>query len=109
MCEWYWVMSVEPRPIRDERTILSIAVTDFTDSIIVKMFVKNEQLDDMYGFIRKGNFLKIKGIAAMDKYDQEITISNVSGIRKGTDNRSVGTATSALRQESGASLSYKDE
>ncbi len=34
------VMSVEPRPIRDERTILSIAVTDFTDSIIVKMFVK---------------------------------------------------------------------
>ena len=47
------VMSVEPRPIRDERTILSIAVTDFTDSIIVKMFVKNEQLDDMYGFIKK--------------------------------------------------------
>ena len=25
----------------------------------------------------------------MDKYDQEITISNVSGIRKGSDNRSV--------------------
>ena len=45
----------------------------------------------MYGFIKEGNFLKIKGIAAMDKYDQEITISNVSGIRKGTDNRSVRT------------------
>ena len=27
----------------------------------------------------------------MDKYDQEITISNVSRIRKGTDNRSVRT------------------
>ena len=34
-------------------------------------------------------FLKIKGIASMDKYDQEITIVNVSGIRKGSDNRSV--------------------
>ena len=42
-------------------------------------------------FVKKGNFLKIKGIAAMDKFDQEITISNVSGIRKGTDNRSVRT------------------
>ena len=85
------VMSVEPRQIRDERTILSIAVTDFTDSIIVKMFIKNEQLEDIYSFVKKGNFLKIKGIAAMDKFDQEITISNVSGIRKGTDNRSVRT------------------
>ena len=54
------VMSVEPRPIRDERTILSIAVTDFTDSIIVKMFVKNEQLDDMYGFIKKGISLRLR-------------------------------------------------
>lgn len=54
------VMSVEPRPIRDERTILSIAVTDFTDSIIVKMFVKNEQLDDMYGFIKKEISLRLR-------------------------------------------------
>ena len=53
------------------------------------MFARNEQLPDLYEFIKKGNFLKIKGIASMDKYDQEITIANVSGIRKGSDNRSV--------------------
>ena len=81
--------SIETREIRNERTILSIVVTDFTDSIVVKMFARNEQLPDLYEFIKKGNFLKIKGIASMDKYDQEITISNVSGIRKGSDNRSV--------------------
>ena len=46
------------------------------------MFARNEQLPDLYEFIKKGNFLKIKGIASMDKYDQEITIANVSGIRK---------------------------
>ena len=78
------IRSIETREIRNERTILSIVVTDFTDSIVVKMFARNEQLPDLYG-----NFLKIKGMASMDKYDQEITISNVSGIRKGSDNRSV--------------------
>ena len=83
------IRSIETREIRNERTILSIVVTDFTDSIVVKMFARNEQLPDLYEFIKKGNFLKIKGIASMDKYDQEITISNVSGIRKGSDNRSV--------------------
>ena len=83
------IRSIETREIRNERTILSIVVTDFTDSIVVKMFARNEQLPDLYEFIKKGNFLKIKGIASMDKYDQEITIANVSGIRKGSDNRSV--------------------
>ena len=83
------IRSIETREIRNERTILSIVVTDFTDSIVVKMFARNEQLPDLYEFIKKGNFLKIKGMASMDKYDQEITISNVSGIRKGSDNRSV--------------------
>ena len=83
------IRSIETREIRNERTILSIVVTDFTDSIVVKMFARNEQLPGLYEFIKKGNFLKIKGIASMDKYDQEITISNVSGIRKGSDNRSV--------------------
>ena len=56
------IRSIETREIRNERTILSIVVTDFTDSIVVKMFARNEQLPDLYEFIKKGNFLKIKGI-----------------------------------------------
>ena len=41
------VLDVEERQIRNEKTILIFPVTDFTDSIVVKMFLKNEQVPDV--------------------------------------------------------------
>ncbi len=76
------VISFEAREIRNEKTILIFAVTDFTDTIMVKMFVRNEQLPDLLGDIKKGAFLKIKGVTTIDKYDGELTIGSVMGIRK---------------------------
>ena len=43
------VISMETREIRNEKTIIMFAVTDFTDSIMVKMFVRNDQLADILG------------------------------------------------------------
>ncbi|WP_027437893.1 PolC-type DNA polymerase III [Lachnospira multipara] len=83
------VRSVETKEIRNERTIVSYAVTDFTDSIIVKMFTKNEYLEEILDIVKPKSFIKIKGIAQLDKYDGEITISNVSGIRRANDTRVV--------------------
>ena len=83
------VRKVDEREIRNERTILMFDITDFTDTITVKMFVRNEQLPEVKEYIKKKNFIKVKGIAALDRYDQEIAISNVSGIRKSYDNREV--------------------
>ena len=79
------IRAVDTREIRNERTIVIFTVTDFTDSISVKLFVKNDQMPEINGFIKKGNFVKIKGNASLDKYDQEISISSVWGIRKGAD------------------------
>lgn len=81
------VRKVDAREIRNERTILMFDVTDFTDTITVKMFLHNDQLPEVKEFIKEGSFLKIKGVAALDKYDQEIAINNVSGIRKSQDTR----------------------
>lgn len=83
------VRSVENREIRNERTIIMFTVTDFTDTISVKIFAKNEQLPEFMSYIKKGAFLKIKGDAALDKYDNEVSISRVTGIRKGSDTREV--------------------
>ena len=58
------------------------AVTDFTDTITVKMFARNDQLPDLLGDIKKGSFLKVKGITTIDKFDGELTIGSVTGIRK---------------------------
>ena len=76
------VIKFETREIRDERTILSFAVTDFTDTIMVKMFIRNEQLPDILGEIKPGAFLKVKGVATIDKFDRELSINSVTGVRK---------------------------
>ncbi len=41
------VISFDTREIRNEKTIVMFAVTDFTDTIMVKMFVRNDQLADI--------------------------------------------------------------
>ena len=79
------VIEFDTREIRNEKTIVMFAVTDFTDTIMVKMFVRNEQLPDVLGAIKKGAFLKIKGVTTIDKFDGELTIGSVTGIRKISD------------------------
>ena len=75
------IFQVDSRAIRNEKTILMFAVTDFTDSIKVKMFVRNDQLPEIEPQITKGKFVKIKGITMVDKFDGEVTISSVTGIK----------------------------
>ena len=43
------VISFDTREIRNEKSIIMFAVTDFTDTIMVKMFVRNDQLPEMLG------------------------------------------------------------
>lgn len=76
------VISAETKEIRNEKTIYMFAVTDFTDSIMVKMFLKNEQLPEILAEIKKGAFLKIKGVTNIDKFDNELTIASVAGVKK---------------------------
>lgn len=75
------ILSKEEREIRNEKTIVMFNVTDFTDTITVKIFVKNEQLEDISGKLSKGAFVRIKGMAVFDRFDKEITIGSVVGIK----------------------------
>ncbi|WP_270362644.1 PolC-type DNA polymerase III [Eubacterium ramulus] len=77
------ILSMDERPIRGEKTILMFSITDFTDTIMVKMFCKNEYLDEIKnGGVAKGAFLKIKGVTTIDRFDSELTIGSVIGIKK---------------------------
>lgn len=76
------VLAVDAREIRNEKTILSFQITDFTDTITVKMFLKNEMVSEITEAVRKDAFLKVKGVTSMDKFDNELTISFVNGIKK---------------------------
>ena len=77
------ILSMDERPIRGEKTILMFSITDFTDTIMVKMFCKNEYLDEIKnGGVATGAFLKIKGVTTIDRFDSELTIGSVIGIKK---------------------------
>ena len=76
------IINFDTREIRNEKTIIMFAVTDFTDTITVKMFTRNDQLPEILAELKKGVFVKIKGITTIDKFDGELTIGSVTGIKK---------------------------
>ena len=82
------VLSIETREIRNERTIVIGAITDFTDTILFKMFLKNEILPEVLPKIGTGNFIRMKAVANIDKYDNDLTLGNVIGVKKSVDFRS---------------------
>ncbi|MEG0805212.1 MAG: PolC-type DNA polymerase III [Lachnospiraceae bacterium] len=79
------IISSESRSIRNEKTILMFSITDFTDTIMVKMFTKDENLQELLPAVQKGNFIKLKGVTTIDKFDHELTIGSVVGIKKTAD------------------------
>ncbi|BCN31479.1 PolC-type DNA polymerase III [Anaeromicropila herbilytica] len=75
------ILKLEDRELRNEKTIITFAVTDFTDTITAKIFLKNEQVADLKADLKEGIFIKMKGMALLDRYDREITIGSIVGIK----------------------------
>ncbi len=76
------IIKVDSRPIKNERTILMFDMTDFTDTMTVKIFVRNDSLPEILKDLKAGAFVKIKGMAVLDKFDHELTIGSLVGIKK---------------------------
>ena len=79
------LVTVDTREIRGERTIVMFTLTDFTDTIKAKLFLRNDQLVEVLDMLKKGNFVRIKGMALLDTFDKEVGISSVVGIMKSKD------------------------
>ncbi len=79
------ILTVDSRELRSGKTIMIFDVTDFTDTITVKMFAKEEQLDDLKAAVVQGSFIRIKGVTTIDKFDGELTLGSIVGIKKSED------------------------
>ncbi len=79
------ILNVDRREIRNERTIMIFDVTDFTDTLTIKLFLHNEQVPEMSEQIRAGAFVKIKGVTTIDRFDSELTLGSIVGIKKTAD------------------------
>ncbi len=76
------IINFDSREIKNEKTILMFDVTDFTDTMTIKMFARNDQVAEITAGIKKGAFVKIKGITMVDKFDNELTIGSLAGVKK---------------------------
>ncbi len=93
------IMTLETRDIRNEKRIVMMTATDFTDSIGIKIFIRAEQYAQMEERgLTKGAFVKIKGVTAIDRYDSELTIASVVGMKKISDFTSVRMDMSAAKR-----------
>ena len=75
------IMSMESREVRNEKTLIIFSVTDFTDTIMLKTFARNDDAPPILKALSPGNFIKVRGIANIDPYDSELTISSITGIK----------------------------
>ncbi|MDE7198105.1 MAG: PHP domain-containing protein, partial [Lachnospiraceae bacterium] len=76
------VIRSDKREIKNERMILIYDITDYTDTMTVKFFVRNDQAGEITGAMKDGAFVKIKGMTMVDKFDHELTIGSLAGIKK---------------------------
>ena len=74
------VISNSRRDIKNEKTIVKFAMTDFTDSIYCKVFVATSLADELLGSLKAGSWIKVKGTAIFDSFDKEISISSLQSI-----------------------------
>ena len=84
------LIGYEEHPIRGERNVISIDITDFTDSITMKLFIKNEDLGEFREAIgaaglekgKPGQFVKVKGLLNLDSFEHDIVLSGIRMIKK---------------------------
>ena len=81
------VTDLDEREIRGEKTIVTITLTDYTDTIRAKLFAKNEEMPAFREKVKKGAFIRMKGMTTIDRFDNELTISSLTGIKKSSDFR----------------------
>ncbi|MCR4590131.1 MAG: PolC-type DNA polymerase III [Lachnospiraceae bacterium] len=83
-------LSYDEIPIKNNLNIITMGITDFTDSINIKLYINNEDLPEFREKIgaaaledgKPGIFVKVKGLADIDKYEHDVVITSVRGIRK---------------------------
>ena len=75
------VFKVDIRETKNGKFIYKFFITDYTNSIAAKMFLKPEKLENIKAKVKVGAYLKVQGNVQYDKYDRE-NIIMVNGIKE---------------------------
>jgi len=79
------ILATDVRELRSGNSLFIFSISDFTDTISVKVFAREESLEDLKTATKAGQFVRLKGVANIDRFDGELTIGSVVGIKKCDD------------------------
>ncbi len=69
------IVQNELRETKNGKLLITIDITDKTDSVTVKLFTEKEPYEEKFkGIIRNGNYIAVKGKAQFDEYAKELNI-----------------------------------
>lgn len=69
-----YVFSAETRELRSGRTLLTFKITDYTSSILVKMFSRDKEDAALYQHVQKGMWLKVRGSVQNDTFVRDLVM-----------------------------------
>lgn len=76
------IIRLETKETKTGKLMVIFDITDNTDTITVKMFPRLEQTDKLFEYLGEGKYITIKAVASVDKFDGELSLGYVSGIKK---------------------------
>ncbi|MEK4083647.1 PolC-type DNA polymerase III [Psychrobacillus sp. FSL K6-1415] len=69
-----FVFDVEVKELRSGRSLLTAKVTDYTDSILVKMFSRDKEDAQMMERLQRGMWIKVRGSVQNDTFVRDLII-----------------------------------
>ncbi|HLR60313.1 MAG TPA: PolC-type DNA polymerase III [Pseudogracilibacillus sp.] len=69
-----YIFSVDVRVLRSKRSLLIIKATDYTDSLEIKMFSRNDEDAALFNNVKAGQWIKARGRIQTDSFSNELTM-----------------------------------
>ncbi|MFC4712446.1 PolC-type DNA polymerase III [Planococcus dechangensis] len=69
-----FVFDAEVRELRSGRSLLTVKITDYTDSILVKMFSRDKEDAELMAQAKKGMWLKARGSIQTDTFVRDLVM-----------------------------------
>ncbi len=92
------VFATDERETRNGRIIFTVSLTDYTDSIRMKLWFDQEESDAYHDTFKKGNCFIVKGLIDFDPFDKELMLKSIFGIKKIPSFKPVRNDTSAQKR-----------
>ncbi|MBW8348905.1 PolC-type DNA polymerase III [Bacillus sp. IITD106] len=69
-----YIFDAEIRELRSGRSLLTFKMTDYTDSILVKMFSRDKEDAEMLNMVKKGMWVKARGSIQNDTFVRDLVM-----------------------------------